>query len=193
MKITTTIKSFLALALVLAAGVAFASSGGGEGGHGFDYKGFGYQILNFAILVSILVYFGKKPIVQFFRDRIEGIAKGISEAAKAKEAAESALAEVQKKLDSKDQEIEKMVQAAREAGENEREHLIKEGERMSARVVEQAKAGIEFELDQAKASLKAVAAEHALKLAKDKIGQKLGADEQKALMEDAIKRLEGTA
>ena len=192
MKITTTIKSFLALALVLAtAGVALASSGGGAGA--FHPKGFALQVLNFAILVTILVYFGRKPIVQFFRDRIEGIAKGISEASKAKEAAESALAEVQKKLDSKDQEIEKMVQAAREAGENEREHLIKEGERMSARVVEQAKAGIEFELDPDKASLKAVAADHALKLAKDNIGQKLGADEQKALMADAIKRLEGRA
>ena len=175
------------------AGIAFAS-GGGEGAEpGALLKGFLIQVMNFAVLVVILVWFGRKPVREFFAGRTEAINKGIAEAREAREAAERALEEVQKKLDSSDAEIEKMVKAARESGQREREHLINEGQRMSQRIIEQAKSGIEFELNQATEGLKAEAAEYAVKLAEEKIGSKLDDAEQMKLLEDAIKRLEDRA
>jgi len=170
-------------------GTSFAVAVGGDE-HGSPLKAFLLQVLNFAISIAVLVWFGRKPISKFFSDRVSTIEKSISEATEAKEAALSALDKVQKKLDTKDVEIDKMVQTAREAGKHEREHLIKEGERMSARIIEQARAGIDFELKQAREALKADAAGLALKLAEEKIGRALGPDEHKKLMEDAIKRLE---
>jgi F-type H+-transporting ATPase subunit b len=183
-------------ALVLGLGALAYASGGGGGEHAEDgslLKGFLFQLVNFGALVAILVLAGGKPIKGFFRERTETISKGIEEARAAREEAEKALAEVQAKLDGKDTEIEKMVSAARDAGEKEREHLIKEGERMSARILEQARAGIDFELKQAKEGLKAEAADYALKLAEEKIGHRLSDDEQIRLMEDAIKRLEASS
>ena len=56
--------------------------------------------------------------------------------------------------------------------------------------MEQARANIELELRQAKEALKQEAAELALELAEQKIGQKLTAEDPKALFEDALKRLE---
>jgi len=187
---------FPAILIVLfVTGLAFASvgSGGAGGEHGSLLKGFLIQVLNFSVLVAVLVWFVRKPVREFFTGRTEAIKKGISEAREAREAAERALEEVQLKLDRSDLEIAKMVKAASEAGAREREHLINEGQRMSQRIIEQAKSGIEFELNQATEGLKAEAAEYAVKLAQEKIGRKLDEAEQMKLLEDAIKRLEDSA
>ncbi len=182
------------LIVLLAAGLAFASAGGGAAAEpGALLKGFLIQVLNFAILVGVLVWFGRKPIREFFAGRTEAINKGIAEARQTRDSAERALEEVQKKLDSSDAEIAKMVKAAAEAGQREREHLIKEGQRLSSRVVEQAKAGIDFELKQASEGLKAEAAQFAVKLAEEKIGRRLDSAGQMKLLEDAIKKLEDRA
>jgi F-type H+-transporting ATPase subunit b len=122
--------------------------------------------------------------------RSEGIKKSIEDASKAREAAEKALAEVEEKLKTKDREIAEMMKVSEQSGTKERDRLIAEGERLSKSVVEQARANIELELRQAKEALKKEAAELALELAEQKIGQKLTAEDQKALFEDALKRLE---
>lgn len=188
--------AIIILAVVLVslfvAGLAVAS-GGGEAEGGSMLKGFGIQVMNFAVLVVILVVAGRKPVREFFAGRTEAISKGIADAREARESAERALEEVQKKLDNSDAEIAKMVKSASESGARESERLIAEGERMSQRIIEQAKSGIEFELAQASEGLKAEAAEYAVKLAEEKIGRKLDDAEQLKLLEDAIKRLEDRA
>jgi F-type H+-transporting ATPase subunit b len=189
-------KYILTVIMVFAlAAVAFAAGGAdAEGGEsGSVLVGFLIQIMNFVVIFGAITFFFGKSIKKFFTDRTAAINDAIVEAREAREAAEKALAEVQSRLDSSDQEVKKMVQAARDSGERERERLISEGERMSQRIIEQAKAGIEFELNQALEGLKAEAAEYALELAEVKLGQKLGDTEQKKLLEDAIVRLEERA
>ncbi|KKL71775.1 hypothetical protein LCGC14_2091550 [marine sediment metagenome] len=185
------ISAAILLSISAISAMAFASSGG-EGG-GSVWPGFLIQVLNFAVILGVIVWFGRKPIKEFFAGRTEAISKGIADAREAREFAEKALSEIQQKLDTSDQEIEKMVKAARKAGERERDHLISEGERLSSRIMEQAKAGIDFELKQASEGLKAEAAEYALKIAEASIGRKLDAGEQNKLLEDAISRLEDRA
>ncbi len=175
------------------ASLSYASVGGGGAEGGSLLKGFLIQVLNFSVLIAVLVWFGRKPVREFFAGRTEAIKKGIADAREARDAAEHALEEVQEKLDRSDAEIAKMVKAATEAGAREREHLINEGQRMSQRIIEQAKSGIEFELTQATEGLRAEAAEFAVRLAEEKIGQKLDEAEQMKLLEDAIKRLEDRA
>jgi len=182
----------VAAALVaLTAAIALAS-GGGEGGEhaASPWVAFGAQVFNFALIVGILVYFGRKPIRDGLRARIDDIARNIEDARNARESARKALAEAEEKFNAREREIREMMEVAVSAGQREREALIKEGERMSAKIVEQARAGIEFELKQARQTLRAEAAEYALELAEKKIGQKVTADDQKRLFEDALKRLE---
>jgi len=195
MKRKKIIAAVLVAAIVLAAGIAFASgeaAGGHEGGeHASKWGGFVFQVINFLILVAILAFAAVKADLKgLLAGRAEGIKKSIEDARKAREAAEKALAEVEEKLKTKDREIEEMVKVSEQSGTKERERLIAEGERMSKSIVEQAKANIELELKQAKEALKKEAAELALELAEQKIGQKLTAEDQKALFEDALKRLE---
>jgi len=181
----------IVLAIALLAGVAFASGGEGGGEHGSKWGGFLYQAINFGILVAILaVAAWKADLKGMITGRSEGIKKNIEEARAAREAAEKALAEVEEKLKTKDREIAEMMQVSEQSGSKERDRLIAEGERLSKSLVEQARANIEVELRQAMEALKKEAAELALELAEQQIGQKLTAEDQKVLFEDALKRLE---
>lgn len=170
---------------------AFASSGeGGEHG-GADPMDIIWKVVNFAILVFILWKFGRKPLGDFLRMRTETIQKSLEEAREAKELAQRALEQVEEKLKTKDQEIEKIISSAKGSGEREREELIKEGERLSEKLLEQARANIDFELKNAREALKAEAAELAMELAEKKLKERLSDEDRKRLFEEALSKLEG--
>lgn len=177
-----------ALFVLAGASIAFAS-GGGEAG-GFSFWAFFWQVVNFAVLATLLIVFGRKPIRDFFRNRSETIKKSLDEARQARELAEKALAEVEERLKTKDREIEEMMATAEQAGKKEREAITREGERLSQKLVEQAKANIDFELSKAREAIKAEAVELAMELAEKKIQGKLSDEDQRRLFEEALSRLE---
>ncbi len=176
------------LAIAVSATSAFASGGGGHETSIMDWV---WRFLNFAVLVVVLVVFLGKPMKTYFKQRTELIEKSIQEASAAKEAAESALKEVEDKLKMKDQEIEKIMEAARKSGEADRDALVQDGERMTERIREQAKVNIEQELKQAKEELKAEAAMLAVDMAEKKVKEKLSQDEQLRILEESLKKIEG--
>lgn len=183
--------SLCSLAVVLAsAATALAASGSAEHAGGSPLMGIFWQVLNFAILVTLLTVFARKPIAKFLADRREMIRKGIDGATEAKALAERALGEINERLSLKDAEIEKIINAARASGEKEREAVRDEGQRLSEKIREQARANIQFELEQARVALRAEAAELALELARKKIGETLGPEEQRLLVEEALNKME---
>ena len=178
---------FLVLSLVLAAS-GFASSG--ESAHGPTVMDWVWKVVNFALLFIILVKFGRKPLKDFLANRTKLIEKSLNEAKEAKELAQKALEEVQKRLKNKDKEIEEIISSAKASGEREREALIKEGERLSERALEQAKTNIDYELKQARETIKAEAVELAMELAEKKLKDRLTPEEQKRLIEESMAKLE---
>ncbi len=176
---------------VLIAPVVFAAEEASAGEHhGTDWKEWLWKIINFVILVVILVKFLGKPMREYFKKRTEIIQKSLDEAREAKELAQRALTEVQEKIKLKDEEIEKIIEAARASGVADRDELIKKGEEMSQKIKEQAKSNIDMELKNAKAKLRAEAAELAVKLAEKRLKEQLTEEEQLKILEDSIKRLE---
>jgi len=174
--------------VVLVCGIAHASGGGGE--HGSSVMDWVWRFLNFGILVVVLVWFLGKPMKAYFRQRTELIEKSIKEASDAREAAERALKEVEEKLRMKDQEIEKIMEAARRSGETDRDALIEDGRRMSEQIREKARINIEQELKQAREELKAEAAAIALEIAEKKIRERLSEEDQVRLLEESLKKIE---
>ncbi len=167
---------------------SFASSGGED--YTYTWKDWLWPVVNFSILMFILIFFGKKPIGDFFKGRTASIEKSLKDSAEAKELAEKTLREVKARLDNTDSEIEQIIEAARKSGEKEKEAIIAEGEHLKEKIIEQAKANIDFELQKAKEALKSDAALMALELAEKQIKEKLGQSEQETLIDDYIKRLE---
>lgn len=186
---TTWFTTLFVLVLFYAPLVLAAEEHGGE--HGSDWKAWLWRILNFLILVVILVKFLGKPMRTYFQKRTEVIEESLRQAKEARELAERALKEVQEKVSLKEQEIEKIMDAARRSGEAEKENLIEQGKEMSEKIKEHAKSNIAMELENAKAALRQEAAELAVKLAEKKIKETISEEDQKKLLDESIRKLEG--
>ena len=176
--------------LVLAA-VAFASETGGEES-GSVLKAYIWPIINFLILVGVMVYALKKADIKgFFKKRTELIEQSIRESREAKELAQKALAEVEERLKLKDTEIASLIEGAKLSGENEKARLMEEGDKLKARILEQARTNIDYEVKRAKESIKQEAVEIAMELAEKKLKEKLSKDEQLKLLEESLAKIEG--
>ncbi|MDP2752794.1 MAG: ATP synthase F0 subunit B, partial [Nitrospirota bacterium] len=150
------------------AAVAFGSGGGEEAAVPL-WKDYLWKIINFGILFFILFKFGKKPIQSFLKQRTELIEKTLKEAKEAKELAQKALQEVEERFRTKDKDIEEILSASKRAGEQERERLLEEGNKLREKIYEQAKVNIDYELKHAKDAIKAEAVEIAMELAEKKL------------------------
>jgi F-type H+-transporting ATPase subunit b len=170
---------------------AFGSAGGEGEAHSSGISQLIWPVINFAILVIILFVFAKKPIQSYLKQRSETIAKTLDEARQAKEAALKALETVEEKLKLKDKEIAEILSAAERSGSQERDRIIEETGKLKERVLEQAKTNIEFELKNAKESIKAEAVELAMELAEKKIKEKMTKEEQEKLLEDSLTKIGG--
>jgi F-type H+-transporting ATPase subunit b len=175
------------------ASFVFASGGGGEGAeHAAPWwKDYIWKIINFLLLFILLFKFAKKPMQNFFQKRTELIEKTLNEAKEAKAASLKALQEVETRLKAKDTEIEAILAASRKSGEQERDSIIVESDRLKAKIMEQAKTNIEYELKQAKEAIKAEAVELAMELAEKKLKEKLTKEEQEKLLEDSLTKIGG--
>jgi F-type H+-transporting ATPase subunit b len=175
------------------ASFVFAGSGGGEGAeHAAPWwKDYIWKIINFLLLFVILYKFAKKPMQNFFQKRTELIEKTLNEAKEAKAASLKALQEVETRLKAKDAEIQAILAASKKSGEQERDSIITESDRLKAKILEQAKTNIEYELKHAKEAIKAEAVELAMELAEKKLKEKLTKEEQEKLLEDSLMKIGG--
>ncbi len=167
------------------------AAGAEEAEHHATFSDWFWRIINFLVLVAILVIFAGKPFRNFLRQRSEAIQKALDEARQARELAEKALKEVEDRFAQKDAEIERVLSTARKAGEIERDNIIEEGKRMSKRILEEATSGIDLEKKKAIERLKEEAALLAIELAEKKL-QGLTEEQKRRLLEDSIKRIEGS-
>ncbi len=177
--------------LLFLATVAFANEGGGEESASV-LKAYLWPIINFLILVGVMVYVLKKMDVKgFFKKRTELIEQSLREAREAKELAQKALAEVEERLKVKDTEIASIISGATLSGENEKARLMEEGDKLKARILEQARTNIDYEVKRAKESIKQEAVEIAMELAEKKLKERLSKDEQLKLLEESLAKIEG--
>jgi F-type H+-transporting ATPase subunit b len=176
-----------------AASFVFASSGGGEGAENAApwWKDYIWKIINFLILFILLFKFAKKPMQNFFQKRTELIEKTLNEAKEAKAVSLKALQAVETRLKAKDAEIEVILAASKKSGELERDSIIAESDRLKAKILEQAKTNIQYELKHAKEAIKAEAVELAMELAEKKLKEKLTKEEQEKLFEDSLMKIGG--
>jgi F-type H+-transporting ATPase subunit b len=177
--------------LLFTVGAAFASSAGSEGEHHSVFEAYFWPVINFLILIGLLYILLKKMDIRgYFKKRTELIEKSLQEAREAKELAQKALEEVEEKLKVKDREIEAIIDAAHISGAKEKAKLEDEGEKLKARILEQAKTNIDYEVKTAKEEIKAEAVDIAMELAEKKLKEKLTKEEQLKLLEESLRKIE---
>jgi F-type H+-transporting ATPase subunit b len=193
LKKTIAFVSFISTTMMFAA-FAFAEEAAHGGHEEITFMGDWLpRLVNFAIIAAVVVYFGRKPVRDFFANRSAEIAKAIRESHDARERAVAALTDLERKIKEMEAETGRMVADAQVRGEKDKKELVEEGKKVAQDVQAQVKQGIESELHKAKAELAAEASLLALDLAEGKIKQKINSQDHERIVKEYIVKVGGQA
>jgi len=151
------------------------------------------RLVNFAIIASVVVYFGRKPIRDFFAGRTAEIAKAMQDSKEARQRAVAALADMERKIKEMEAETGRMVADAQVRGEKDRQSLVEEGKKVAQDVQAQVKQGIDMEVQKAKAALAAEASLLSLDLAEGRIKEKISSQDHERIVKEYISKVGGRA
>ncbi len=171
---------------ILLAAAEHTSSGAEEAGG--QHETF-WKTVNFVILVGALGWGLKKAGGKFFRSRTENIRQEMAEARKLKEEAEERVAGIERRMEKLDEEIAELRASARREMEAEKARFRNETERLLARMQSNAEREIASAAKQARNELRAYASELALRLARQKIRQRMTPEVAGRLMDRFVNEL----
>ena len=177
-------KHALALALLLAgASPAFAA----EEGHGGSLF---WQVLNVALLIAVLIWFARKPVLSYLAERRDTIAKNLDSSAGLLAEAERRLAEWTEKAAHLDREVAAIRETTRRAAEAERDRILADAKLTAERIRRSASAVVERELQQARDVLRREAADLAVELAAKILREQVNEGDRTRLLDEFIGRVE---
>jgi F-type H+-transporting ATPase subunit b len=147
------------------------------------------QAVNFAILVGALVYFLKKPIASFLKDRSEQLRASIEGAARAREEAAAKLSDIERRISRLPEEIAGLNRKMEaEAGEEARR--IREAAQVEIeRVRTQAQVAAEQEVKKARQELRKEAAGLAVGAAEEIVKKAITPEDQERLARESIEKI----
>ena len=162
-----------------------------EGGFGFNFEILETNLINLAILVGVLVYYGSKLISNILTERRSRIEEEIKDAENRAAEAATALAEAQKSLSEAQARAEKIRAEAQVTAQKAKEEILAQG----AKEIEKIKAAAVKELDseQAKvmAELKQRIAVLTIERVESQLKERLDSSAQTRLIERSIAQLGG--
>jgi F-type H+-transporting ATPase subunit b len=145
-----------------------------------------WTLVTFVVVLIVLKRYAFGPIQQMIDTRREAITADLDAAEKAREDAQTALAEYRQQLAEARKEASRIVEDARRVGEERRTADVAALEAETVRLKDQAKAEIASETRQALAELKQHVAELTIVATEKVLRARLDAGEQKRLIDDAL-------
>ncbi len=180
------------VALVLATLVpcAAAAAAEGAGGHaGIPWWEIFKQTVNFSILVGVLVYFLRKPVGSFLKERSELLKKSIDEAARARASAAEKLAAIEARMARLSEEVAEMNRKM-DAEADEETLRIREAARVEVeRLHAQVKFAADQEVKKARAELRREAAELSARAAEEIVSKTITPEDQERMVRENIDRI----
>jgi F-type H+-transporting ATPase subunit b len=149
-----------------------------------------WQVANTLLLLAVLIYFARKPVLTYLAGRRDTIAKNLDGAAQLLAEASLRLAEWNQKAASLDQEVAAIRDATRRAAEAERDRILADARVTADRIRQSASAVAERELQQARESLRGEAADLAVELAAKILREQVNDSDRTRLVDEFIERIE---
>jgi F-type H+-transporting ATPase subunit b len=171
----------------------FASEAAEEGGHeAITFMGDWLpRIVNFAIIAGVVVYFARKPIRDFFKNRSIEIAKAMQESKETRERAVAALAEMESKIKDLEVETNRLIDDAKARGEKDKQAIIEEGKKIVSDIQTQVKEGVDLEVEKAKTALQVEASLLSVDLAEGRIKEKISSQDHDRIVKEYISKVGG--
>jgi len=166
-----------------------AAEGEGHGEHeapSISAKTLGFQLLNFAVLVFLLVKFGGPAVSKALQARSQQIKTDLASAAELRAAAQARFEQQEKRLASLEQEIAAITASIKQEAEAEKARLIAMAEERARRIREESEFIIEQQVKQAEEDLRREVAAAAVALAEKIVRNQLGAADQQRLIDTFV-------
>jgi F-type H+-transporting ATPase subunit b len=154
---------------------------------------FGYALINFVVFVAIMGKLAWPSIRNMVKERHDGIAKALREAAELHKQAEDELKQYQSKVAGIDQEIETLLTTIRKEAEQEKARIIAAAEADAKRLKLDAERQIAAEIDRARRELRRGVVEAAVAAADEALRKNIGADDQRKMAERYVGEVELSA
>jgi F-type H+-transporting ATPase subunit b len=177
-----------AILAVVVFGSSTAWAAGSEEPPGWEE--FLFQLLNLGIVVGAIIYFARKPVLEYFEGRRAQIKSDLETAASLLSEAEERNEEIQRRLSALQSEVEGLQSQSRARAEEESQRILAEAQRSADRIQEDAAAAIDQELLRAQRELRAEAAGLAVDMAADILSQQVGDADRARLLDEFISRVE---
>jgi len=170
--------------------LAYASGGGGEGGHeGPSLVSFTWKLLNFLIIAGMIYWLAAKKVKDFFTGRREGIKSSLAEAVTAREDAEKRFREYAAKLDRATGEIDEITRMIQTQGLAEKERIIEEARKAAAKMKEDARTRTEQEFNKASHQLRNEAVRLSAQMAEELLRKNIHVEDHEAMVQDYIEKM----
>lgn len=173
----------LALGLGLAPRLAFASDEGAGVGEML------WHALNLALLIGVLVYFGRKPVQRFMAERRGEIEGEIASAAELLARTEGRLEEWKRRVDGLDAEVAEIRRRAQEAADADRARILADAEASAERIRRDAEIAADREIERARGVLRAEAAELAMEVAARLVRENITESDRRRLVDEFLERV----
>ncbi len=144
---------------------------------------------NLGLVVAVLVWVGRKPLAAFCANRTQAIRDQLLEAQKARQEAESKLAEAVERMRHLEEELRDIKAAGEKEAQEEYQRLLSAAERDADKIIERAKQEIEGMTRAARNELKEHVAGLAVQLAEEKIRGEMTGDDRNRLFERFVDQL----
>ncbi len=163
----------------------------GEGGFGLNTNILQTNLINLAIIISVLVIFGRKVLGSTLKERRIRIETAIKSAEQRLKEAQGALADQQRKLAQAQAEAEKIKQVAAENANKAREAILAQAGTDIERMKETAVADLNSEREKAIAQLRQRVIAMALQKVESELQTGIADDAQHTLLDRGIALLGG--
>ena len=160
--------------------------------HGAQFKLLDFigAVFNFAIFLFILIWFGKKGIQSYYKDRAETQLAAVKEAEQALEDVKEIHEQLEERRLHLKEETEDLIENAKRRAGLQAEEILAAARRQAERIVDDAKRTVESEIDQAKKRLRAELVDIALQVAEDQIQGRLDDSKQRQIIEQFVSGME---
>ena len=182
-------KPLLAMAVFAIPALAAASEEAAGHGAGIPWTDLLKQVVNFAILAGALVYFLKKPISSFLKERSEQLRASIEGAARAREEAAAKLSDIERRMGRLPDEIAGLNRKMEAEAEEEARRIREAAQVEIGRVRTQAQFAAEQEVKKARQELRKEAADLAIGAAEAIVKKAITPEDQERLARENIEKI----
>ncbi len=146
-----------------------------------------WQLVAFSLLVFGLYKLLYKPVLRMLDERAERIRKGMEDAAKAREMAERAQEEFEKRIAEARKEGQEIVAQATQMSEKLRQEILEQARAEAERMIAKERERLTQEREQAMSELRAQVADLSILVAQKIVGVSLDEAAQRKLIADFLR------